>query len=298
MDPVTHALSGMVLRQLGFRGKAALFVLVFSAVAPDFDYVTRFWGVDAFLRYHRGITHGIVALAVFSLTMGLLFRRHGGFLSTAFLSFLGYSSHLFLDLTNQYGTRILSPLDWSRYSLDLTFIIDPFIIIVLLLALLLGRAGKRRPALIAAGALLFIALYLGGRYSLQGQARQLLKTKIDAHTYRVYPLPNGFFRWWFVVRSGDEATTGFVDLFLQKVCVYEKYRLQEADSAVIESKKSRVVQHFLDFASTPYAEVRREAGRTVVTWRELSYSFLPGKRFVAEVVMDSKGKILRAAFRI
>lgn len=298
MDPVTHALSGLVFRQLGFRGKAALFVLVFSAVAPDFDYVTRLWGADAFLHYHRGITHGILALGIFSLAMGLLFRRRGGFFYNAFLSFLGYSSHLLLDLTDQYGTRILAPLDLNRYSLDLTFIIDPYISLILLIAILLGRAGRRRPGLIAAGALLLIVLYLGGRYSLQGQARQFLKTKIDAHTYQVYPLPNGLFRWWFVVRSGDELTTGFVDLLLQKICVYERYRLQMNDPAVIESKKSRVVQRFLDFAVAPYAEVKRGAGKTVVTWRELSYSFLPGDRFIAEVVMDARGKIIRAAFRM
>ncbi|MBZ0155342.1 MAG: metal-dependent hydrolase [Alphaproteobacteria bacterium] len=298
MDPVTHALSGMVFRQLGFRGKAALFVLVFSAVAPDFDYITRLWGAAAFLKYHRGITHGVVALGVFPLAMGFLFRKSGGFFYNASLSFLGYSSHLLLDLTNQYGTRILAPLDGNRYSLDLTFIIDPYITLGLLLAVLLGKVSRRRPALIAACALLSITFYLGGKYYMQGEARQFLKTKMDAHTYKVYPLPNGFFRWWFVVRSGDEVTTGFVDLFLKKACVHEKYRVHPVDPAAIESKKSRVVQRFLAFAGTPHAEVKRGAGKTVVTWRELSYSFLPGERFVAEVVMDAKGEIIRAEFRM
>ncbi len=64
MDPITHSLAGLTISHLGFRRKAAIWVLLLSSIAPDFDYITRLWGVDVFLRYHRGITHGILALVV------------------------------------------------------------------------------------------------------------------------------------------------------------------------------------------------------------------------------------------
>ena len=297
MDPLTHALSGIVIQQVGFRRKAALLVLVLSAVAPDIDYIARIWGPDVFLHYHRGITHGFLALAVFPAVMGFIFRNKGGFFYYYFLSFLGYGSHLLLDLTNQYGTQILAPLDWNRYALDLTFIIDPYISLGLLLAVVLGRVNKRRSVVIAASAVLLVACYIGGRAYLQGQARQFLRSRLDANTYRVYPLPNGLLRWWFVVKSGDELSTGVVDLFMGKLFMYEKCRTDGLDSAVIVSKDSRVVRNFLDFAQTPCAEVKKEHGRTIVRWRELSYLFLPGDRFTAEVVMDGNGKILKSGFK-
>jgi inner membrane protein len=297
MDPVTHALSGIVIRQLGFKKKAALFVLIFSAIAPDLDYVTRLWGVDVFLRYHRGITHGILALFVFPAIVALIFRKKGGFFYYYFISFLAYGAHLLMDLTNQYGTRILSPLDWNQYSLDLTFIIDPYITIGLLLCIIAGRLNKTRAALIAVITMILLVAYIGGRAYLQNEARQFLKTKVDANIYKVYPLPNDFLRWWFITKSGHEINAGFVDLFTQRVCIHEKYYLDNNDPAIAESKKSRVIQNFLYFARHPYAEVKRENNRTIVTWRELSYSFMAGEGFSAKVVMDKNGKIIESYFK-
>src|SRR4030066_2568327 len=123
--------------------------LILSSTAPDFDYVTRFWGMDIFLRYHRGIPHGILFLFLVPMVIGLIFGPRKGFLYYFFIAFLGYSAHLFMDLNNQYGTRILSPLDWQQYSLDLTFIIDPSITIALLLSLTLCKFNNKRITTIA-----------------------------------------------------------------------------------------------------------------------------------------------------
>lgn len=294
MDPVTHTLSGVIIYHLGFNRKAALFVLLFSAVAPDLDYVTRLWGTDIFLRYHRGITHGILALGLFPLLTAFIFRNKGGFLYYYCLSFLAYTSHLLLDLSNQYGTRILSPLDWTPYSLDLTFIIDLYITIGLLLGVVLCIKNKKRAAVIAICTILLLVGYIGGRAYLQGQVKQFLKTKVDANIYKLYPLPNGFLRWWFVTKTENEAQTGMADLFMQKVCLYEKYNLVNNDPAVAEARKNRIIQNFLCFARQPYVEVNRRQNITIVTWKELSYSFLPGDKFTAKVVMDRNGKIIES----
>jgi inner membrane protein len=297
MDPITHALSGAVIQQLGFKRKAALFVLIFSAIAPDLDYITRFWGTDVFLRYHRGITHGVLALFVFPAIMAFLFRKKGGFFYYYSISFLAYCVHLLMDLTNQYGTRILSPLDWNQYSLDLTFIIDPYITIGLLLAIILGRMNKQRATVIAICTVILFAGYIGGRAYLQKEVKQFLKTKMDANIYKVYPLPNDFLRWWFITRSGNETDTGFVDLFTKRVCTQDKYHMNNNNQAILESRKNRVVQNFLYFARYPYAEVKREHNRTIVTWKELSYSFMAGERFFTKVVMDKNGKVMESYFK-
>ncbi|MDI6801451.1 MAG: metal-dependent hydrolase [Thermodesulfovibrionales bacterium] len=284
MDPITHALSGAVIHQLGFKRKAALFVIILSAIAPDFDYITRLWGADVFLRYHRGITHGILALALFPAMVAFIFRKKGGFFYYYSISFLAYGIHLLMDLTNQYGTRILSPLDWNQYSLDLTFIIDPYITIGLLLCIIAGKANRKRATIIAICAVILFAGYVFGRSYLQKQTMQFLKTKMDANIYKVYPLPNDFLRWWFIIKSGDEINAGFADMFTKKICVHDKYRLDSDNTAIQESKKDRVVQNFLYFAKYPYAEVKPEGNKTIVTWKELSCSFMAGERFFAQFV--------------
>ncbi|HAK87796.1 MAG TPA: hypothetical protein DHV16_06180 [Nitrospiraceae bacterium] len=297
MDPVTHTLSGIVLHQFGFKRKAALFILLFSAIAPDLDYITYLWGTDVFLRYHRGITHGILALAAFPALMAFIFRNKCGFFYCWSISFLAYGTHLLMDLTNQYGTRILSPFDWNQYSLDLTFIIDPYISVGLLLCIIAGRLNRAKAAVIAGVTIMLLAGYVGGRAYLQKETKKFLKTKVDANIYKIYPLPNDFLRWWFLVKSGDEVKTGFADLFTQKVCIHEKYDMNNNDPAVLESRKTRAVRNFLYFAKYPYAEVKRDDKKTVVTWKELSYSFMAGEKFAAKVVTDKSGKVIESGFK-
>src|SRR4030043_1366449 len=282
MDPITHSLAGLTISPLGFRRKSAMWVLLLSSIAPDFDYITRLWGIDMFLRYHRGITHGILALAVVPLVIGLIFGLRKGFLYYFFIALLGYGAHLLMDLTNQYGTRILSPLDWQQYSLDLKFIIDPYITIGLLLSVVLCWFNKKRSFAIALTTLILLIAYTGGRYYLQGQSKYFLKEKIEANTYTLYPLPNDFLRWWFVVGSGNEITVGFADLFTQRVCIQETYRMAYSAPYIEQSKESRVVKNFLYFAKYPYAQVRTDKDRTVVIWHELAYSFMAGGPFVSK----------------
>ena len=297
MDPVTHSLAGATICNLGFRRKLSMLVLILASIAPDFDYITRFWGMDIFLRYHRGITHGILFLFLGPLIIGLIFGLRKGFLYYSFIAFLGYAAHLLMDITNQYGTRILSPLDWEQYSLDLTFIIDPYITIGLLLSFILCRFNKKKTFIIALITVFLLIAYIGGRYYLQGKTRDFLKEKLEANTYTLYPLPNDFLRWWFVVRSGNEINVGFADLFTQRVCVQETYRMVNRDPSIEHSRENRVVKNFLYFAKYPYAEVRSDKDMTMVIWHELAYSFMAGDHFVAKVIFDREGKLLSSYFK-
>lgn len=106
----------------------------------------------------------------------------------------------------------------------------------------------------------------------------------------VCPLPNDFLRWWFIAKSGNEIKVGFSDLFTQRVCVQETYFIADKDPFIEISKKTKVVKNFLYFARYPYAEVKRDAGKVTVIWRELAYSFLPGEHFIAKVTFDNEGK--------
>ncbi len=297
MDPITHSLAGATIYNLGFRRKAAFWVLLLASITPDFDYITRFWGLDIFLRYHRGITHGILALFVVPLFLGILFGYKRGFLYYLFVAFLGYAGHLFMDLTSQYGTRILSPLDWEQYSLDLTFIIDPYITLGLLLSVILCKMNKKRSVTIALITIFLFIAYAGGRFYLQNKNIDFLKSNLEANIYRVYPLPNDFLRWWFVAKSGNDVRVGFSDLFTGRICMQETYTLPEDDPFIERSKNERVVNNFLYFAKYPYANVTIEKEKTVVTWRELSYSFMKGDHFVTKVIFNNEGKVLNSYFK-
>jgi inner membrane protein len=295
MDPLTHGLAGAAIKNLGFKRDRALFVLLLASVAPDLDYIVRPLGADLFLRYHRGITHGVLALLAVPVLIGILSAKRG-FFYYSFLAFTGYAFHLLLDLTNQYGTRVLSPLDWRQYSLDLTFIIDPYVSLGFLVSVLLAALNRKRARTIALATFMLLAFYMGVRYYFQEKTEEFLRARLDDQIARVYPLPNDFMRWWFVARSGDTVSTGFADLFTGRVYVQDRYVVRN-DPAIERSKGQRVVKNFLNFAKYPHAEVERHNGQTVVIWRELAYGFLPGEHFEARVVMDGRGRVVSSKFR-
>jgi len=297
MDPITHGLAGATISQLGFKRKAAFWVLLISSIAPDIDYISRFWGTDIFLRYHRGITHGILALFLIPLVIALLFGLKKSFFYYYFISFLGYGTHILMDLTNQYGTRILSPLDWNAYSLDISFIIDPYISIGLLLCTIFCIFNKKRAVAISTLTVILLISYATGRYHLHNKTRDFLKTRLEANTYKICPLPNAFLRWWFIAKSDGEIKVGFADLFTQRVCVLDTFTQTENNPLIEHSKETRVVKNFLYFANYPYAEIKKDKNKNIVIWRELAYSFMPGDHFIAKVMFDENDKIVKSEFK-
>ena len=143
MDPITHSLAGAAIAQLGFKRKGAFWVLLISSVAPDIDYITRFWGVDVFLRYHRGITHGILALFLVPLIIAVIAGFRKGFFIT--ISCLSWpTGYIYLWISQTSTARVLSPFDWNAYSLDISFIIDPYISIGLFLCVVLGIFARKK----------------------------------------------------------------------------------------------------------------------------------------------------------
>lgn len=300
MDPLTHTLSGFVLSKTISKNKTILAITLITSLIPDIDVILRLHSKELFLMYHRGITHGIGALFLFPLLPSIIFHRKIGFFKVYAISFTAYALHLFFDLTNQYGTKILSPLDWSFYDLSLSFIIDPYVLLPLLLAVVFSIKFKNQAKFLYVFSMIFIALYLGIKSYLKEEARDFLKQKIEAHQYRVYPLPNDFLRWWFVAKYSDEYTTGFVDLFTKKLYFDEKYKIKE-DPVIIKSKESKSVRALLSFAKHPVAEIKKEGDVTVVIWRELSYRFLPNDRFTAKVWLNESMqgyKIINSELRL
>lgn len=301
MDPVTHSLAGALLSRIfpGEKIRGTLAVLLIASVAPDIDYITRFGGIDIFLRYHRGVTHGILALFagpfIIALFARLYYRK--GFFYYYFISFTGYGLHLLMDLSNQYPTRILSPFDWSKYSLGLTFIIDPYITTGLLLTVLLTIKKKAGKKLILFLSMTLMLSYVTGRYYLKGISEEFLRKNMDEYHYHLTPLPNDFLRWWFVTRSGDEYKTGFVDIMTKRVYIQDHYIYNDNTPEIMRSKERPFVQNFLYFASYPYPEVERMEGGSIVRWRELSYSFFPGDQFTATLRLDSSGRVISEEFR-
>lgn len=164
MDPVTHAASGAVaMLALRRRPPYAVLAGALAAAAPDIDILC---GSDPLttLLLHRGITHALPAVPVFSLLLALLAApllgggaSRGGrlglsladdsrwsfstvWLCMAFMLLL----HIWLDCVTTYGTMIFLPFSPERVRLNGVFIIDLLLTLPLLYAVWRCRPSRRR----------------------------------------------------------------------------------------------------------------------------------------------------------
>jgi membrane-bound metal-dependent hydrolase YbcI (DUF457 family) len=137
MDPITHGITGALLGKSCFSekyGPAAVFAVTLGSVFPDVDVLMDTFSRDplAVIRFHRGFTHSLIGLPVFSAALALLtiwwLRRRGrdgpSFWGLFWCYAVGIGSHILLDTMTSYGTRVWNPISSHRYAWDWLFIVD------------------------------------------------------------------------------------------------------------------------------------------------------------------------------
>jgi inner membrane protein len=222
MDPLTHLATGVICSQLlpGPSRWWAAAAGTFFALLPDVDYFFIYWDRLAFIRYHRGFTHSLVAVPLMALAGALLGRVLGGprwFRPLLILGIVVLLSHLLLDLATSYGTQLLSPFSRRRFSLDWIFIIDPYFTALLLAGVIAALAFPLWGRRAGAGFLAAAAVYLLVCASYHHQALDLARRIFQAVnpgglTVAALPQPFSCRRWQLIAAGPAEIQQAFVQL--------------------------------------------------------------------------------------
>jgi inner membrane protein len=172
MDNLCHTLVGAAIGEAGLKTRTAYgnATLMIAANLPDIDVLVFATGTPS-VAFRRGWTHGVLAQALLPLVLTAVIylaasrrqRRggesplHVGWLLA--LAYLGLYSHVLLDLLNNYGLRLLAPVNWRWFYGDSLFIVDPWLWLSLGAGTWLARrrlsTSPARLALVAA------TLYIG-----------------------------------------------------------------------------------------------------------------------------------------
>jgi inner membrane protein len=225
VDPLTHLATGVICSQLlpaPSRWWAATAGAIF-AVLPDVDYFFIFWDRLAFIRYHRGFTHSLVALPLFALAGALLGRVLGGprwFKPLFILGLAVLGSHLLLDLATSYGTQVLSPFSRRRFSLDWIFIIDPYFTALLMMGAIAALSfplwGPRAGAWFLATAAVYLLVCASYHHQALDLARRVFQDgEPGVQTVAALPQPFSCRRWQLIAAGPAEIQQAFVQLPLE-----------------------------------------------------------------------------------
>jgi inner membrane protein len=298
MEPVTHFLTGACLGRSGFNRKTAYATLAMTlaAEAADLDILWGFRGPVAEIEHHRGWTHTfvgapVVALAVVGFVWALHRLRGKKPASTSesratspgalqprwfllwFFALIAALSHILLDYTVNYGVRPLFPFDPKWYAWSIVFIIDPWILLALFLAIMvpgiLGLAdreiGARKKQFRGQGwaiaGLIFMVLWWGLRNAERGRALELVRTgnytreplirsaaephMMDPFEWRVIMETEDYFQAAEVRTIGDQVVTDDYANVIYKTPV---------TPAVAAAKQSYLGRVYLDWSKWPLTE--------------------------------------------
>jgi len=325
MDNLTHTAIGLFLARAGARKwtPRATAILLVASNAPDIDVVTGAAGPLAYLHYHRGLTHALVAMPVLALLSVVLVRLAArkplywpGAMAAAML---GVAFHLMLDWTNVYGIRLLLPFSGRWLRLDSTAVVDLWIWAIAAIALVGPFLARMVGSEIASGgaqprhhgrgaarfALIAILIFDCGRLILHGRAIEMLNARVyqgDSPT-RVAALPNPFnpLRW-----RGLAETPGFyaipdVDVAgdfdpTRALILYKP----DADPAIAAAARTPVFREFLRFNQYPLWRVTPAPaldGGKLVELFDLRFGTPQAPGFQATALVDAQLRVIDAAFR-
>jgi membrane-bound metal-dependent hydrolase YbcI (DUF457 family) len=322
MDVGTHALASLTLtRALIPRAPLAVWMLIVVAgTLADVDALSAIFGPSAYLDWHRTLMHSNVAWAVTGLILGLVYlliRRKGTpakISAAAVLSgvFLSGFLHLAMDACQADGITPFWPFNGSRVATDWLAGVDPWIIAILLAALLLpelsrlvsdeigARSKGPRGRVGAILGLILVIFYVGVRANFHANAL----AAIQARTYRgesprrsgVYPESVSIFTWRAIVETDHalqeltiDATPGASFDPENGTTLFKPEPSPILDSA----QNSDAAKKFLRIASFPKASIEKIPEGYAVQIRDLRCAVSGETRHevIAVIQTNSNGKV-------
>ena len=268
----THTLVGFALGRAGFDrwSRRAVWTSVIASNLPDIDGVAALFGTPAYLEYHRGISHSLVAMPFLAVALAAaMYRFTGNLVRTSIIAFTSLFSHLLLDYLNTYGVRPFLPFAATKFYGDALFIIDPVFDLILLAALICGGyfLVHRRQQCAVSG-LLLAALYVGGRMELRNLCRSYLPPVRNA---AVSPSPLTLFRWTAFVDNPGNVAILSVHPFRGiegKPLLLEKDPENEVTRRAASTVSARAL---MEFARFPVTHVKLQDSQYRVTFFDARY---------------------------
>ncbi|ODG89914.1 MULTISPECIES: metal-dependent hydrolase [Bacillaceae] len=214
MDTGTHLVMGFTLGGLATLSpivlhdphltNSLLLTTIIGSQLPDSDTILKLRNNAKYLKHHRGITHSIPAVILWTLSLSAimtLFNNREHFGLYLFWSFLAVSVHVFVDLFNAYGTQALRPFSkrWIAFGIINTF--DPIIFAIHLVGvpfvIFHFRAGP-----ICVMLYFIMIFYYAFRYRQKQIVIQTVTKKLP-DVKRVYVSPSIKYTHYHIVASTD-----------------------------------------------------------------------------------------------
>jgi inner membrane protein len=266
--------------------KKAAFWGAVAGTLPDLDALINYGDVVLNTVLHRGHSHSLLWITLFSVPFGVLVAKLAGqptlWRRWSLAMWLAIITHPLLDNMTVYGTQLAMPFSNYPYAIGSIFIIDLLYTVPLLLGTgwALKTQGTARGLRANQLGLLFSTAYLAMSFAAQQSVTRTVETALTAQglpieNVLVTPTAFNILLWRVVVISGDTYYEGYRSLFDDKKTIsFSTYPRQLA--LATEFKDNPSLQHIQAFSHGFYAlneTNQRISIRDLRMGQEPSYSF-------------------------
>lgn len=306
MEGITHTLSGVVVSSLGIRqgfGATVTTAFIISTVFPDIDFLVMWISRYYYLRYHRGITHSLLGILVFSFLIALifyLFTGHSDFRILYLVSLAGMGMHVGFDLLNSYGTQILLPFSSQKFSLDLDIIFDLWFIAPLIFGSLAVYVFPRSQRITALLILALILVSVAFRYVQRRRAIGLIRAVQAEKLLATFPAGmESFynpFLWRGVILKEEDYILYEIDTFNRKTTSSTVSSCQRVVLGRYMAG-SELLKIFLFWARFPFGTIKKDDSGTTILCGDLR--FIPREKpdyFLLHIRLDQEGNEISSRF--
>ena len=265
--------------------KKAAFWGAVAGTLPDLDVFINYGDVVLNAILHRGHSHSLLWIILFSVPFGVLVAKLAGqptlWRRWSLAMGLAIITHPLLDTLTVYGTQLAMPFSNYPYAIGSIFIIDLLYTVPLLIGTgwALKTQGAARGLRANQLGLLFSTAYLAMSFAVQQSVTRDVEAALTAQnlpTENILVTPTAFntLLWRVVVISGDTYYEGYRSVFDTKAIQFNAYprRLALAD----QFKDNPTLQRIQAFSHGFYAlnEINQRISiRDLRMGQEPSYSF-------------------------
>ncbi len=300
MDSGTHLVIGLGLAGLASidpivtadstTAAAVMIGTVIGSQAPDADGLLRFWGNAIYIKNHRGKSHSIPAILLWTLgitaALSLLFGPLP-LLHVALWTLLAVSFHVFTDLFNTYGTQAMWPKNKRWIAWNIIPIFDPFLFIIHVVAILLWVTHAIVPQILFPTLYgIVIVYYVWRTIEHHLLERGLVKQDLfheEGDRYWLIPTIN--MTTWHVIKRQSSGDYVLGELQNRQLLWINRLTC-DSHPAVEKSKTDRSIASFLSYSSFACAEVREHTFGYEVRWIDVRYRHRKQYPFVAVLLTD------------
>ncbi|WP_369901168.1 metal-dependent hydrolase [Bacillus manliponensis] len=298
MDTATHLVMGVTLGGLAtldpaisqseFGPQAVMLATIAGSNIPDIDTVLKLRNNATYIRNHRGITHSVPAVILWSFLISgltLFFFPEIPYLHLLLWSFLSVFLHVFVDIFNAYGTQALRPFTkrWIAFGIINTF--DAVIFFIHTLAVVCILIGAHKGYVSAAAYVLMIVYYIGRIVMRQNIKTIIYKRFEDVEQVIISPSYR-FYHYHLAIVTKKHY---YVARFRRgHVMVYDKFeRVPLPNNKVIEAaKQDENISAFLSFSPVYRWDIFDHTDHYEVRFIDLRYRSKDFYPFVAIVQLD------------